>query len=307
MDAPIEEVLVDAHWWELAGHHDPAAVTDAWRVLHYAAQAVAELGKGWAEERADDSHSTLVWVPDHDRLHDQFFAGRLSVGERPARVVLRPWDMQLFLVDAEGEPLDSVGLEGKTSDDSVAWVRERGLSLLGEARQASRAAPDLPEHPLGRGASFSEPNQLAVAEMIRLYSNTDALLQALIESVAGEGDGHAEALIWPHHFDLASLLIVDRASDGSMASTVGVGLTPPDALVDEGYWYVSPWSSRPVDGRGVPPLDAGRWIERAGALPVAVLPTSAVTSSQDPAVQQRRVAWFVASAYRACRKALADG
>ncbi|MEO0631028.1 MAG: hypothetical protein AAFY46_09920, partial [Planctomycetota bacterium] len=87
------ELTTDVHWWELAGHYEPEALTATWRQQHHAVQAVAEAGKSWAEEKPDDSHSALVWVPDHSKLPDQFFAGELVHGEvsdAGARVLLRP-------------------------------------------------------------------------------------------------------------------------------------------------------------------------------------------------------------------------
>jgi len=38
-----------------------AALVDAWRQLHHAAQIASEVGKSWAAARADDSHSNFAW------------------------------------------------------------------------------------------------------------------------------------------------------------------------------------------------------------------------------------------------------
>lgn len=298
------ELITDVHWWELAGHHDSGALLDAWRQTHYACQAVAEGGKSWAQEQADDSHSSLIWVPDTHRLPDQFFAGVLVQGERDARVLLRPWDMKLFVVDGVGSPLDMVDAEGRSVDELIAWVRETLESHVGAQQQDSRPAPDLPEHPIGDGHAFGTPNQLAMAEVIRFYANADALLQRVAQLI----ETTDEPRVWPHHFDIASLATIDRDGNGAMTKTIGVGLTPPDPLSDTGYWYVSPWSRDDASVTGPwPDLPLGRWHQRDGSMPIAVLSTDDVTSTDDRADQHARTAAFIAEAYNTCRKALADG
>ncbi|MEO1478928.1 MAG: hypothetical protein AAFV01_10150, partial [Bacteroidota bacterium] len=253
------ELKTDVHWWELAGHYEPEALAATWRQQHHAVQAVAEAGKSWAEEKDDDSHSALVWVPDHSKLPDQFFAGELVHGELSdagARVLLRPWDLQLFVIDAAGAPLAELNAEERTMGDLIAWVRGTLEERVGPARQEARPAPDLPSHPVATGAPFGEPNQLAVAEVIRFYANADAMLQKIAQLI----ETTDEPKIWPHHFDIATLATTATDGDGAMTKTIGIGLTPPDSVSETGYWYVSPWSK---DGS----VDDGAWpvLPRLGA------------------------------------------
>ncbi|MEM8756550.1 MAG: hypothetical protein AAGF47_02055 [Planctomycetota bacterium] len=297
------EIIEGVQWWELAGHHDERGLLETWRELHHAVQLVAELGKGWARAEADDSHSTLVWIPNAERLQDQFFASRLAEGGRPARALLRPWDMKLFLIDAAGSPIDSVELEGTTFERALGWVRSVAEGAIGPAVQDAEPAPDLPDHPVASGSAFGEPNQLAIAELIRFYSNADAVLGRVHELL----DTESEPVTWPHHFDLAVLKIVSRDASGEMEHTIGFGLTPPDSVSAEGYWYVSPWSRTPGGGAAWPDLPVGRWEPRGDAAPMAVLPASEVSSTEDPAEQHERVAAFIADAYNACRRAIDDG
>ncbi len=294
------ELIEGVHWWELAGHHEPDALVDAWRQVHYACQAVAEAGKGWGEASDDDSHSALIWLPDTERLPDQFFAGTMVHGERDARTLLRPWDMKLFIVDGRGAPIDTADAVGRTVGELIAWVRQALETHIGEPKQHAEPAPDLPEHGLGDGAAFAEPNQLAVAEIIRFYANTDAILQRAALLLEATDEPKA----WPHHFDIATLATIDTDPDGSMTRTIGIGLTPPDAGSDTGYWYVAPWSRQ--NGASTsdwPSLTLGAWKPREDSMPMAVLSVDEVTSTEDRAEQHRRVAAFIAEAYNACRRA----
>ncbi|MEL6497643.1 MAG: hypothetical protein AAF937_05315 [Planctomycetota bacterium] len=299
--------LIDGvHWWELAGHHDPAAFVDAWRQAHFACQAVAEAGKSWADQQDDDSHSSLVWVPDRSKLPDQYFAGTLLSGDSDARALLRPWDLKLFIVDAAGSPLDLTDAQGRSVEDLKAWVRATCEQHVGTPKQDASPAPDLPDHPLGQGASFAEPNQLAMAEVIRFYANADAVLQRLAELLRADGSlAIDDPKVWPHHFDLAMLVTIEADSDGDMTKTIGVGLTPPDSLSTTGYWYISPWSrDGHDDATDLEDLSVGTWHSRDGALPMAVLSVDDVTSTEDPAEQHRRVASFVSEAYTVLERSL---
>ncbi|MGP1272946.1 MAG: hypothetical protein ACTS22_06405 [Phycisphaerales bacterium] len=298
------DLIRDVRWWELGGH-ETDSLNDAWRAVHHASQVIAEVGKAWAAPRADDSHSSMIWLPS-PTLQNQLLAGEIVEGTPALRAVLRPWDLHLFVIDGSGEPLGSSSLQGRSVDDGLAWIRGVVESVIGPPRQESRPAPDLPDHPVADGAAFEEPSQLAVAEVLRLYGNADAVLMKLGELVEDSDTPRA----WPHHFDIASLITVARDEHGGASRTIGVGLTPPDTLVGEGYWYVSPWSASDeptVSKAAWPDLEWGRWIERDGGMPMAVLPVSETSSTDDPSEQHGRTVSFIAQAFEACRKAQRDG
>lgn len=46
--------------------------------------------------------------------------------------------------------------------------------------------------------------------------------------------------VWPHHFDIATLITLDDG-DAERARSVGVGLSPGDGGIPQPYFYVTPW------------------------------------------------------------------
>lgn len=244
-----------------ARSRDATALTEAWRQAHYAAQAAAELGKSWAEPERDDSHSTLSW---QSRPAWRGLVGRLGAGDRAVRARLGIDDLTLGLEDGDGAVLAELALPGRTLKEAIDWIRAEAERLIGPARQPAQPAPDLPAHDVGAGGAFEPVAQRGcVAD---LYDATNA-------EIASEAK-LPPALCWPHHFDLASLLVAAQDDDGGMTRTIGVGVTPPDSVDREGYWYVSPWTKDPVDAGALPRLSSGRWHERGDALPMAVRPVS---------------------------------
>ena len=241
--------------------HDTGKLIDAWRHAHYAAQAAAELGKGWGEEQPDDSHSSSLWDAPTESLRGVPAA---ATGHT-ARIHLPK--LGLSIVDANGVAAFTLDPVGHTPAAAITAVHDAAAGLLGAPRQTPRPAPDLPEHTLAHGATLSADTDALLA-LTSMYAGTDAMLREL----ASRDDRFLEPSCWPHHFDLASLAIVATDDAGAMTKTVGVGVTPPDSLVDTGYWYVSPWSRDGFDGPEPAPLSMGRWIPREGAPPMAVLP-----------------------------------
>lgn len=247
---------------------DVGALVEVWRQAHFGAQAAAELGKAWAEEAADDSHSSFSWV---ESASFQGLEGCASADERGLRARLDMTQMKIAIASGAGAVLDELGLEGETVSGALAWVRERAGARLGPARQEARPAPDLPEHALGSGAVFG-----AVTSQHRtltaLYATT---AEALTKLRSGALPLDAPSC-WPHHFDLASLAVMGVDAEGAMARTVGVGVTPPDGVEASGYWYVGPWVRGGAGSSGEGErLRWGRWVDRGeGALPMAVLPVS---------------------------------
>jgi hypothetical protein len=305
----VEQLTLGVRWWELAGHAS-ASLTEAWRQTHYSAQAAAEVGKSWGQPAEDDSHTSLAWFDGAGLLEGALVGQVAGAGSAPVRTALRLNDLRLLLLSSAGAPLEQAPVAGMTLAESIRWIRSAAARHAGPALHEARPAPDLPAHPLGQGARLGEPRQLAQVELIRLYANANRML-ARIAAIASEEGASVSA--WPHHFDIATLLTIEEAEDGSAQRTVGFGLTPPDDLVADGYWYVSGWSARTaqVAAGAMAPLAHGRWIARPGAAPMAALPVGEVTAlgadpdgAAPPEEQQARVAGFLTSALRATLEAM---
>jgi hypothetical protein len=232
-----------------------AALVDAWRQLHYAAQAASEVGKGWAAPLADDSHSSFGW--DGGAL-----AGARVEAPQPFRAQLRARDLELRLVADDGASLAAIPLAGRTLAEALASVRAHAERLAGPARQRAAPAPDLPKHPIGDGAAFSPRDVASFAALDALLDGAASLLDAIAPSLPEA----SPVRVWPHHFDMAVLAWPARDR------TIGVGLAAPDGQHASGYWYVSPWAATPPrDGLRLAALALDGWSaqppgERAAAL-----------------------------------------
>ncbi|HYX23808.1 MAG TPA: hypothetical protein VFC23_06615, partial [Thermoanaerobaculia bacterium] len=199
-------------------------------------------------------------------------------------------------------------LEGHTLDAAYEWLRVEVERLLGRPleKPLERPGEDFPAHPVGSGTPFSTAGP-AFAEVGRYFADADRVLRAL----ADRNRGASPVRCWPHHFDVATLILLDSqvnaGSDPEKARSIGVGLSPGDGAIAEPYFYVLPWPAPPTDA--LPRLaGGGRW-QTAGWVG-AVLEASSFahfTSAGSNGSQARRVEDFLDSAVAGSRQLLEEG
>ena len=280
--------------WKPLGAVAPTQLVDARLQLHHAAQVVASAGVTFLPPAPDDSHPNLGWVESLGALMGHSLPGA------DAQVGLRVADLSLLLVNGSGEVSDDFALDGKKLDDGYAWLAEAtaraGAKL--PAAGVTRAAYEIPDHPTGRGETFSCKPSDASDELARWFANGHYALVALAARVPGASDVRC----WPHHFDLGSLAGLANKPDGSLAKSVGLGLSPGDDDYAEPYWYVSPWPY--PEPNALPSLaNGGHWHTEGH--------TSAIFTGSDlvggsPENQSDRLQAFLDAAVHACRRILAD-
>lgn len=274
--------------WERLGQVAPRALRAAREQAHWAAQVIAAAGEAFCAHEADTSHTSMAWNAALAGL-----VGRALPGAAACRIGLRMRDLSLCLLASDGAPRAELALAGRTLPEAYRWAGEAIRAATRGALDRPLVHPgfELPEHALARGGRFeSDPG---LAELARWYANGDAALRRLAEQTRGAGP----VLCWPHHFDIASLIEIEPEHAGRAARTVGAGLSPGDASIDEPYLYVnhSPATSRRV----LPPLAAGEWIREKWL--GAVLRGSQLVAAGNAAAQEGLSRAFLASAVETSR------
>ncbi len=285
--------------WETLGAVDPHGLTEARLQLHWAAQAAAAVGKQLVPHQPDYGEQSFQW-----QAGPRAFVQGLVPGERPFRAAVRPSPAALLLLDENGGSLAEFPLEGKTLEAAYEWMRSEVERLLGRPLEKPLERPDgdFPGHPVLHGAAFSTTGASGpgFAELGRYFANADRVLRVL----ADRNPGASPVRGWPHHFDLATLIMLEPGADPEKARSIGAGLSPGDGGMAEPYFYVLPWPAPPM--HGLPPLaGGGRW-QTAGWVG-AVLEASSFTNAATNGFQARRVEEFLDSAVAGSRQLLADG
>ena len=283
--------------WQEQGGVDPRGLAGARAQAHWAAQAIAAAGETYLAHVPDTSHTAMSWDAPLSAL-----AGLAIPGALPCRVALRVRDLMLLLVDAGGREIARAALAGRTLAEASAWTaRAIGLhTRSGASRPLVHPGYELPAHPLASGGRFElEPG--AQAELPRWFANADRELRAFAARTPGAGP----VLCWPHHFDIATLVVLEVDAAGEATRTIGAGLSPGDESIGEPYWYVNHWdAARDAESEPgkLPALAAGEWFTDGWT--GALLLGSELVAAGPAAAQQAMLRAYLASAVEASRRLL---
>jgi len=198
--------------------------------------------------------------------------------------------------DAAGTERASLPLAGQTLAGALEWLG----GALGETGARVPAGGlelpgyELPDHPVASGGAFAGASPAGRAELAAWFANGHAVLEA-----AAAREGGSEVRTWPHHFDVGSLITVATNPDGSLAASVGLGLSPGDSSYPEPYWYISPWPYPAADA--LPGLAAGHW-HTEGFAAAILTATEQLEAGGDPA---RTLDAFLSDAISKSRQSLA--
>lgn len=234
--------------WRPTGHVAPTSLVDARLQTHHAAQLVVSAAISYLPKRADDSHTNLEWLPELSAM-----AGNVLNANTGCRLALRPSDLTLLALSGAGAIVDEFALAGHTTKTADAWMR-RALAAFGF--DANRLTHDkhyqIPAHPVGSGAPFSVAHGKSADELSAFFHDA----WWLTTSLRAQHGQASEPRIWPHHFDLATLISVPSPA-GSPSRTIGVGVSPGDDSYAQPYIYVGPYPYPPMEA--LPPLSIGQW------------------------------------------------
>jgi len=180
-------------------------------------------------------------------------AGR-SVGHKSLRAALVFESLELAAIEGARE-LWSIPLAGQTLQHGLARL---GRELGADDSALALPAHEMPSHPVGQGGVFSDAGAEARTELAAWFANAFAL----IRDVVADEPNASPVRCWPHHFDVASLIVLDSGVGAEDARSIGVGFSPGDGSYDQPYFYVTPWPYPDVED--LPPLAGGAQWHRGG-------------------------------------------
>ncbi len=253
--------------------------------LHYAIQPLAAISNALA----DSSNKGLFW---DDQLG---FTTRAITSIKSYRLALDPIALTLNFVTDRDQVISAFALSDRTLTEAFDWMKAIVNGLGGVADliiPISYPPNDFPDSDLASGATFQLLN--LTSNFAEYFSSADRILQNIVQKEPMASD----VRIWPHHFDMATLISIPDEINGQEKS-VGVGLSSGDGSYNEPYWYVTPYPY-PEDRINLPILD-GNGIWHTEGWVGAIL-----TASQfgEPEASIDRVNTFLKSAIAGCKELL---
>lgn len=272
--------------WNGIGVVSTEELAEARVQAHYAAQWLARVARNFVPAAADDSHSALSWNAEHQALVTQPIEG----SKGPFCFGLKVADLALVVItDHANTP---VPLQDHTETQVEAWIRASLLEQGVDRDKALNFPPlpyDLPDHAISDSGKYGEGlNEAALGELAAWFDGAASLFAA----GPGKEAGASPVRLWPHHFDIATLISLDDVG-GENGRSVGVGLSPGDESYGAPYFYISPWPYPDPDA--LSDLSAGRW--HTEGFTAAILEASDITGGADAGA-------FLEEAVGACKKVL---
>ena len=279
--------------WAALGEPPPKTLTDARLQLHYTLQIVSSVGFTFVDPVPDFNHTNMGWAGELGAL-----ASWPTPGDKPFQAALRFRDLTLLFLGADGKLVGEYPMDGRTIDDGYQWLQSSIETYTGSRLSKPLFRPDheLPPHAVGMGAPLSSKHRELFEELARWYANADQVL--------GEWQSDAPAAspvrCWPHHFDIAFLVLLDMGRGGEESRTIGVGLSPGDESYEEPYFYISPY---PYPETRLPALDGGGHWHTEGFV-AAVLPASKLVNAGSATAQLQQVETYAHAAIEGCHRLL---
>ncbi len=214
--------------WRLVDGVNLKTLGQARAPAHYAAQWLARAGYAYVTPKADSSHTNVGWDDALDGFMTHPLKGDLRLGLKIP---------QLSLALIEGKAISSFPMDGRTDAEARAWLGKEMSARGFDARALDQPLPyELPADPIAKGGAYENAKGLAV--LAAWFGNANASLGRIREAHNKGKLQASPARCWPHHFDLATLILLD--GDPEKGRSVNVGLSPGDGSYDEPYFYITP-------------------------------------------------------------------
>ncbi len=241
-----------SHDWRSVGAVDPRKLGDARHQAHNAVQWLARIARSYIEPADDDGHIALDWTGEDDALVTHEIAPGLVLEFRIPEMVLQ-------FKESGKRVSHPLALEERSPAMVEAWLL---VELLHRGVDREKLSKDLPYTIAGLMTGDAvdhshQANEDALKELSNWYANAVLVLGQIRNEYASLEPGPSPVRCWPHHFDIATLISLEKGNS-EKARSIGVGLSPGDGHYGEPYFYVTPWPY--PDSNNLPDLpDGGHW------------------------------------------------
>lgn len=236
---------MNSTWQKLSGFNIEE-LAETRKQIHQAVQLTALTGRAFLPKVEDDHFASLLWLEDKNLLAGQEW------GKNKIKTAINFKDFTILFLDAENNIVGSFPLESKTFGEAFDWLKEQ-VNLLGEdVEKLSLDFPyEIPVYPTANSASFQFANKELFNELSKCFANTNLVLKYIKE----ENEQASSIVCWPHHFDIATLIVLNDSKENY--KSIGVGFSPGDDNYNEPYFYITPWPYPNTDEVTLPELPSG--------------------------------------------------
>ena len=267
--------------WQKLTNISLTKLAETRKQIHQAVQLAALTGRAFLPKVEDDHFASLLWLQDKNLLVSQEW------GKNKIKTAINFKDFMILFLDAEDNIVGSFPLNSKTFNEAFDWLKEQ-VDLLGEdAGKLSLELPyEIPVYPTASGTLFQFANKELFNELSKYFANANLVLKHIKE----ENEQASSIGCWPHHFDIATLIVLNDSKENY--KSIGVGLSPGDDNYSEPYFYITPWPYPNTDKITLPELPSGGFWHTKGWVG-AILTASELIKSDNANEQETKTLLFL--------------
>ncbi|MEL6194650.1 MAG: DUF5996 family protein [Bacteroidota bacterium] len=224
--------LPNSLWWEVRNE------------FHRAVQILAMMGRSYCPRHMEDEYATLRWDTEGKAMIGKWLNGAF-------RFEIDYWEYKLIIRKDE-EVIATYLLAGKSTLQILEEMKPILIDYGFDMGKLKTEYPykDLPPEVADQNKKFS-PLDL---ETIKAFTSWNDQAYAILKEFTRVHGNVSEIRCWPHHFDLAILMTVDKEK----SKTIGIGYVPADDHYDTPYFYLGPYPA--PDVKLLPTYDGpGKW------------------------------------------------
>ncbi len=228
--------------------------------MHLAAQYLAAAGVSYVAKKEDDSHTNLGFSEKE---------GRMYARQLTHKGVMFSLDYTNFSLVWKNDVENHLELDGKTHTEVLQWITKMALaSKMGLYKYNLHY--DLP-YAITNDFIFELKDKRRLKALLQLRTEAQNAISTFLTKEHFE----SEIRTWPHHFDTGAFFVLDETSNFA----IGLGLSIPDTVVDDYYYYISAYHGHDgIATNNFKPLTKGKWMN--DKFKGAILPASTVTEKE---------------------------
>ena len=197
--------------------------------LHYALQVPASASV-FIQPVEDYSHTSFQFSPGN-----RWLVGNILQNSNGA-VAIKPSNLEVMILE-KNDVMARFSLKNNKLSDGFSWLQKTLTEYGIDGKSLELPTyPDFPESGLKNDECFKGNCSEELNLLEELYARAESILTPLAES-----NPNASTLrVWPHHFDMASLISFS-GEHHLEGSSIGMGFSPGDTSYHEPYFYVTSW------------------------------------------------------------------
>jgi hypothetical protein len=235
--------------WKVINKINLTDLRETRKGLHQAVQIVSAFPRNLLSHDATDGTASLTWNPRISGLESLPF----STTQGAVKVVLsfNSCSLQLHLNNIVK---DSFVMKHHSLNQGLQWLKTKASQIGIDPYKINLELPyEIEQYDHDQ---LLKVNDAALQVYRALYHNSHLLLKCLVVEKWEEA---FDIRCWPHHFDLATLIPLEKNEEGDILKSIGVGFSPGDEGIEEPYFYANIWPSVSYDSLAAKPLEIGKW------------------------------------------------